>query len=185
MNAALLVIDLQEHFFEETPGLLETALLPNVDRMLRAARRLGLPVIHIITMYKADQSNWPQAWREHGDIWCLEGSRGALVRPEATPANGEIVLEKTRFSAFYETQLQETLARLRIDTLLIAGYSCDVCIRMTTLDAYNRGYRIFIVEDGTESMREPKEQALEYLRWLTRTEMTCIGDLGKFISRSQ
>src|ERR1700704_3806610 len=96
MNVALLVIDLQEHFFDETPRLLETDLLANVERLLQTARRLGIPVIHIITMYKADKSNWPMAWREHGDIWCVEGTHGADIRPEAKPRVGETVIEKVR-----------------------------------------------------------------------------------------
>lgn len=179
MNPALLVIDLQEHFFEETPRLLETELLPNVERLLLSARQIDIPIIHVVTIYKADQSNWPTVWREQGEIWCLEGTRGSRIRPEAKPAQGELVVEKSRFSAFHDTTLNDILSRQGIDTLIIAGYSCDVCLRFTTMDAYNRGYRTFIVEDATESMRETRQQSLEYLWWLTRTESVRIDDLAR------
>ena len=57
------------------------------------------------------------------------------VRPD------EPVIVKKYPSAFFETDFETCLAKDRIDTLIIAGCTTSACVRATTVDAMQRGYR--------------------------------------------
>ena len=67
--------------------------------------------------------------------------------------------------------LDDTLQRLGIDTLFFAGYSSDVCVRLTVLDAYNRGYDQYLLADCVHAAREDTETSIRYLQWLTQIEV--------------
>jgi nicotinamidase-related amidase len=77
------------------------------------------------------------------------------------------VVIKKRFSGFYGTALQDTLCERDVDTLFIAGYSSDVCVRMTTMDAYNRDYDLYLLSDCVHADREDTDESIRYLAWLT------------------
>ena len=166
-SSALLLIDLQQHFRAESPHCFDANFMRSIQDLREIANQLEIPVLHIFTRYNRNKSNWPRAWRDLNSIWCLEGSAGALPVPGAEPIGNEPVLFKTRYSGFYETELDAILRNLGVTTLLLAGYSTDVCVRFTTVDAYNLGYRLIIVKDCVRAMREDDATATEYLKWIT------------------
>ncbi len=167
MNPALLVIDMQTWFFDNNPLPFWKDLLSNIHTALMLARTTKIPVIHVITRYSQDKSDWPAAWQDLDPIWCLEGTEGVQILPQARPLAGEKVVIKTRFSGFYNSHLERVLQDLAVDTLFITGYASDVCVRLTTMDAYNRGYRLFLLADCVHAEREDTAKSIAYLRWLT------------------
>ena len=177
MKPALVVIDLQEWFRQDHPGPFWEPLLENTARALEAMRQRGVPVVHVVTRYRRDRSDWPAAWQHLEEIWCLEGTPGVEVMTPVRPIEGEPIVVKTRFSGFYETDLECTLSELDVDTLLLAGYSSDVCVRMTAMDAYNRGYRLYLLRDCVHGDREETESSIGYLRWLTRTRIVSLEEI--------
>ena len=68
---------------------------------------------------------------------------------EIAPAPGDIVVEKSRPSAFFGTDLPGHLVLLRADTLLVAGGTTSGCVRATVMDAFSLGYRVAIVHECT------------------------------------
>lgn len=177
MRPALLIIDMQRFFMAEAPEVFREKLLPNIERLLSLFRSSGVPVVHVITRYSTDRSDWPLPCREKGSVWCLSGTEGAEVLPEAAPLPGEPVVVKTRFSGFYRTKLEDVLNGLGADTLFMAGYSCDVCVRMTTLDAFNRDFRLRLVADCTHAAFEETSKSIEYLRRLTGLTVVPLDEL--------
>jgi nicotinamidase-related amidase len=167
MRPALVVIDMQRWFYDENPQPFRDKLLPNVAAALALARSAAIPVVHVITRYSQDRSDWPKVYRDRDKIWCLEGTDGVQILDEARPLPGEPVVVKTRFSGFYDSELDATLQGLGVDTLVFAGYSSDVCVRLTVMDAYNRGYDQYLLADCVHAGREDTEASIEYLRWLT------------------
>ena len=174
MRPALLIIDMQRYFLSDAddPAVFYHKLIPNIRRALDAARAAQVPIVHLITRYRRDKSDWPAIYQERDAIWCLEGSEGVEVFSELEPQAGEEVVIKTRFSGFYNSALDGVLQRLDVDTLFITGFACDVCVRYTTLDAYNRGYQLVLVSDCVHSSREDTTATIQHLKWLTKmTEM--------------
>lgn len=51
------------------------------------------------------------------------------------PINGDIVIEKQHSSSFFGTSLASTLLSLKVDNLVICGFSTSGCVRATTTDA--------------------------------------------------
>ena len=89
MNSALLLIDMQKYFQNANPRIFYRKIIPNTKVILDFSRRQGIEVIHIITKYKADKSNWPNAFRDRETIWCLEGTEESEIIDGFAPQEGE------------------------------------------------------------------------------------------------
>lgn len=168
-NCALLVIDMQNFFFMENKKLSETSIVENCIEIIKNAKEKLIPVVHINTVYRDDMVDWPNAWKQGDKSWCsnlVKEKDSSRVVDGIEIKESDFYLEKKRFSAFFNTNLDDILRSLEIKTIYIIGYSADVCIRYTAVDAYNRGYFISIIEDGVESFKESKEKSLDYLEWL-------------------
>ena len=181
MHPALIIIDLQEYFHKLDPSKFENKINPNIKKLLQFARESKLKIIHIITIYKKDKSNWPEAYKERDSMWCMENTEDSRIIQSALPEGNETVIIKKRFSSFYDTELDEVLQQNKIDTLFIAGYSGDVCVRMTTMDAFNRGYKLFWVSDCIESLFEEYNKSEEYIKNLTKLKAVTIDEMEALI----
>jgi maleamate amidohydrolase len=101
--------------------------------------------------------------RRHASLSTMGGWAGKNVRAaedlrrgddteivaEIATAPGDIVVEKSRPSAFFGTDLPGHLVLLRADTLLVAGGTTSGCVRATVMDAFSLGYRVAIVHECT------------------------------------
>jgi nicotinamidase-related amidase len=167
MKSAILIIDMQEYFHKMDQEKIDK-LVPNFKILLGNARQRSIPIIHIGTKYSLNKSNWPKAFINDSSIWCLEESSGTKFIEGIQPINGETIIYKSRFTAFYQTELLNILKTNDYDTLFITGYSADVCVRFTTMDAYNNGFNIYWLTDCIESAFEPLEKSIYYMQQLTR-----------------
>ncbi|MGH7893747.1 MAG: aldehyde dehydrogenase family protein, partial [Candidatus Binatia bacterium] len=148
-GTALLLLDLQ-HDYLDRPGLVPDAatLCPRAAAVLDGFRRLGLPVVHVHTLVRADGSDRMPHWKRRGLHQCVEGTRGAEPPAALAPAAGELVLRKRYFSAFGDPRLEPWLAGNGIGRLVLAGVYVHACVRSTALDAYERGYEVCVVDDA-------------------------------------
>jgi nicotinamidase-related amidase len=170
-RAAVIVIDMQRDFVEPG-GFGETlgndvarlqAIIPMVATLITGARMAGLPVIHTRECHRPDLSDLPPAKRDRGNPRLrigevgpmgrilIAGEPGADIVPELYPEAGDIVIDKPGKGAFYATDLQTQLARLRVSTLIFAGVTTEVCVQTTLREANDRGFLCLLAEDATES----------------------------------
>ncbi|MEL6265699.1 MAG: cysteine hydrolase [Pseudomonadota bacterium] len=168
---AMVVIDMQRDFLEpggfgETLGndvaLLQAAVGP-CARAIAAARAAGLAVIHTREGHRPDLADAPPAKIERGAPSMRIGDRGPmgriLVRGEPghaivdalAPAPGEVVIDKPGKGAFHQTDLDQVLKNARIDTLMVAGVTTEVCVHTTIREANDRGYRCVALADACAS----------------------------------
>jgi nicotinamidase-related amidase len=84
----------------------------------------------------------------------LRGSRGAEVIDELRRAASDIVLSKRRFSAFFKTDLDQTLRTLQAETVVLAGIATHVCVLGTALDALSNDFSAIILEDCCAAHRQ-------------------------------
>ncbi len=168
---ALVVIDMQRDFVE--PGGFGAALgndvaplqaiVPTVARLLAAARRAGLPVIHTRECHRPDLSDCPPAKRSRGapslrigdagpmGRILIAGEAGAEIVPELAPAPGETVIDKPGKGAFHATGFGAELKRIGARSLIFAGVTTEVCVQTTMREANDRGFECLLAEDATES----------------------------------
>jgi ureidoacrylate peracid hydrolase len=177
--AALIVVDMQNDFGSKG-GLFEHAgvdissiqhVVPATARAIAAARTVGMNVIYLKMGFRPDLSDLgsddaPNRVRHlHFGVGQLmktpDGQQGRfLVRDtwgtaivsELTPAPGDIEIWKTRFSGFYETDLDATLKKLGAKQLIFTGCTTSICVESTVRDAMFRDYQCVLLRD---CMAEP------------------------------
>ena len=167
---ALLIIDMQRDFLE--PGGFGESLgndvsqlrrsIPPLKRVLAAWRNRELPVIHTREGHLPDLTDLPgnkkapPGTRGIGDPGpmgriLVRGEPGHAIIDEVAPTAGEPVIDKPGKGAFWATGLHELLRERRIQQLVVAGVTTEVCVHTTVREANDRGYRCLVLEDCTAS----------------------------------
>ncbi len=115
------------------------SIVPDIERLLDEARSAGKPVIYA-------RDSHPEGDREFG-LWgehAVSGSEGSEIIPELEPKEGEVILEKEKYSAFYDTGLDSVLEDLGVDEVVLTGVLTHICIQHTAADAFFRGYDVIV-----------------------------------------
>jgi nicotinamidase-related amidase len=90
---------------------------------------------------------------------CLEGDPSADVVAELAPAPGELAVRKHWYDAFAGTPLDGALRARGVRSLVVAGTMTDICVLATVVGAFNREYRVTVVEDGVATLWPEIQQA--------------------------
>jgi nicotinamidase-related amidase len=142
---------------------------PKMTSFLTEMRTLGVPIVHLQLINREDD---PRAERYDGWLPATKDSEGARV-VEAFLDDGDILVEKNKDSGFFETDLDERLKELGVDTVVITGMQTQICVQTTAADAFFRGYNVIVPSDGVVSARpEDQARALEWLRSYCATILT-------------
>ncbi|XP_010454605.1 PREDICTED: nicotinamidase 2-like [Camelina sativa] len=156
-NAALLVIDMQNHFSSMAKTILNKALT-TID----LCRRASIPVFFTRHNHKSptDHGMLGEWWDE--DL-VLDGTSDSEIIPEL---HSQIVLtkpdeivEKSTYSAFHNTRLQEKLEKIGVKEVIVVGVMTNLCCETTARDAFVRGYRVFFSTDATATVNKELHEA--------------------------
>lgn len=170
LKEAVIVIDMLKDFVH---GALkcERALkiIPNLKKLLDEARKKGISVIYANDAHLPEVDLEFKKWGPHA----IKGTKGAEVIDELKPQKGDFIIEKRRYSAFYETGLDMLLRELNVDTVILTGLHTNICVKHTAADAFYRGYRIVIPEDCVTTFTEEDHQwGLKYEKEIYGAEIT-------------
>lgn len=152
MNFALILIDIQNDFWQPLQTLPHLATFPaSVERLLVAARARKLTIIHTQAWFRPDRSDWMLFYRPEGrgSVPCIADTAGAEFTGFAKPEEGEIIVRKQAFDGFAGTDLEQILRERDIDAVLIAGLETSVCVLFTATSAYLRRFVPVVVEDAS------------------------------------
>ena len=145
---ALLLIDVQNDFWDEAVQKSFPDYPDKVKQLLQFCRSQDLEVIHVRALFAPDQSDWMVPYRLKGSIPCISGTKGAEVLDWAREQDGEKVFYKQTFDSFCMPQLHEYLQKKHKRFLLTAGLVTSICVFLTTASAVQKGYLVSLVEDG-------------------------------------
>lgn len=147
-GCAVLVVDLQECFFTDpTLQSRRERIVTATQRIVRQARRAGVPVIDVRTEHLPDRSTWTLNMLEDEQGFAFSGTLEARTLHELDLSDA-VPLVKTRDSAFVGTDLAALLAGLDVGTVLLCGVTTRACIFLTAADAYAHDLHPVLVEDG-------------------------------------
>lgn len=74
-------------------------------------------------------------------------------------------MDKTRYSSFVGTNLEQILRERKINQLYLTGVCTDICVLHTAVDAYNKGYDLYIFKDSVASFNQTgHDWALEHFK---------------------
>ena len=193
LRTAVLVVDMQNDFGTDG-GMFARAGVPidgikavvePIERVLRAARTAGIPVIYLQMQFEPDLSDAGRPGAPNlvkhqflgiGEAMTSPDGRSGrvLVRdtwnteiiPQLAPETGDIVVPKHRFSGFFETRLDAVLSERLVECLIVTGCTTSVCIESTIRDAAFRDYRCLLLADcsaeplGSEHARTNHDASL-------------------------
>lgn len=173
-TSAVLVVDMQNDFGARGGMLdrlgidispIQRAIDPTA-RVLAAARQSGMPVVYLKMGFRPDLSdlgaeNSPNRvrhlWAGVGEsIQTLNGAQSRIlirdtwntdILPQLAPQTDDPVIYKHRYSGFYETELDATLQRMGVKTLIVTGCTTSVCVESTVRDAMFRDYHCLLLAD--------------------------------------
>jgi nicotinamidase-related amidase len=156
MHAAkylLLVIDLVNDYFRQQAPLAtqRSQLVASVNRLAAAFRQAEQPVLWVRQEFAPDLSDAFLRMRRENLRITIAGTDGCELLPELEYHPSEKVLVKKRYSAFFGTDLDETLAVIRSEVLVLAGINTHACVRTTAIDAYQRDYEVIVASDCVAS----------------------------------
>lgn len=180
-NCALLVIDIQQEDFvdmERTPNDPVWDCIRNAKRVLDVFRAKKLPVIQIKEVHRADLVDFGRELDGSEGIHCMENSPLTDYAQLTYPIEGEYLISKRRYSAFFGTDLEILLKGLKVDTLYMVGGLTDVCIHHTAVDAHQHDYHIKVVTDAVAgSSPEAHNYALKAIQYLQREALITAADV--------
>ena len=183
MKMAILVIDVLNDFVKPGgPLRVERAerIIPKLKALLEWAREKGVPVIYACDAHRKGVDAELALWGDHA----IEGTWGAQVVDELKPRDGDFVVKKRRYSAFFGTDLDLLLRELGVRKLILTGLVTNVCVQHTAADAFFRGYELVVVRDCCEALSaEDHERALDYMRSVYGAEIRTSEELMASSSR--
>ena len=167
---AILIIDMLNEYLDPKgkiycPDCRE--IIPNIKKLIEFVRKQGFPIIYVNTSHINDKDPETKKW----GVQALRGSWGAKVIPELKPRKNDIIVTKRTYDGFYNTELEITLQGLEVDTIVTTGIHTHVCVLMTSLGAFYRGYDVIAIKDCMTTGYKPNHESR--LRFYT----THIGDL--------
>lgn len=166
----LLVIDMLNDFFRSGPlAERRSDLVRSINALVALFRSREWPIIWIRQEFAPDLSDAFLAMRDEGTSITIADTDGCQILPELDYDVNDSVIIKKRYSPFFGTSLDDVLASLKPDSIVIAGINTHACIRMAAVDAYQRDYRVVIAADAVASYDEEHHQVtLRYLRNVVR-----------------
>jgi len=161
-RTAVLVLDMQVDFASPDGalgafvdlGAVKPALAA-AEALVAKARAAGVPVVFVglSTTPETDSAAWNERLRRRGGDPHVEAALCRAGQPGSefygpTPAPGELVVHKTRYSGFVGTDLDMQLTRMGVDTLVVAGLTTECCIDSTVRDAFDLDYHVFVAANA-------------------------------------
>jgi nicotinamidase-related amidase len=119
VKAALLVIDVQQKFFEFSPKTAQSLkdAIEYINAAIALFRRNGLPVISIQQMDE-----------EEG---LIPGQDGFDLPDELDVLPSDLHIQKTYGNAFNKTALEDELRERGVDTVILTGFCAEYCVLST------------------------------------------------------
>jgi ureidoacrylate peracid hydrolase len=199
-RTGFIVVDMQNAFVKEG-GMFDrwgmdvsanqTVIAP-IQRINSSARAKGCKVIYIAHRYSPDLREGGNAlsvnqirsvslkyYREVTDMkdkGIIRDTWGAAIVDELKPQDGDILVEKPRYSAFFGTNLDIILRTYDLKYLVFTGVATNTCVEHSIRDAYNLEYLPILVSDATMNTGPAFVREATFFNvklnygWLTSTE---------------
>jgi ureidoacrylate peracid hydrolase len=175
-KTALLVIDMQRAFLDpgepmEVPQARE--IIPKIQNLLTLFRERRLPVVFTEFLYseklpllvgelhpehKRARPGEARGFGVPGSS-CLEGEANVHTVPELAPRTDELVIRKHWYNAFNGTPLDGALRARGVTSLVVTGTLTDICVLASVVGAFDREYKLVVVEDAVATLWPEIQQA--------------------------
>lgn len=159
-TTALLLLDLQNEMVDPAGkvgggGLAAMAeqakVLENAARALAAARKAGIPVVHVRLAFQPGHvdcvSVAPRIAKLKENNACVLGTWGAEFAPAVAPMDGELIVNKQCVNAFYNTGLLNWLMANGIKRVVMGGVATNLAVEAAVRAADDAGLAPVVLSD--------------------------------------
>jgi nicotinamidase-related amidase len=131
----------------------DEGFIPRTAGVLNEARRIGLPIVHVKVGFRP---NVPEASPRNLFLSAVKASprhqrffqnESGAIHPALAPEGDDLVVTKSRVSAFAGTDLDLLLRAKNIDTLILFGIATSGVVVSTLLEAADMDYRLIVIKD--------------------------------------
>lgn len=141
-KCALIIIDAQREYLDGMVVLPEIEnALNNIEELLKAARDLDRPVVHIAHVGATGGQFDPEV--------------GGRIIDQVSPRDDEAVVTKSLPNAFAGTSLRDEISKLDDPHLLLCGFMTHMCLSSTARGALSLGLRTTVVSDASGTRALP------------------------------
>lgn len=153
MARAVIVVDVLNGFCREgnlaSPRL--ARVIPCVEGLLKRELAGGSRLIFLADTHEPDDPEF-EMFPPH----CVAGSGEEEVVDELKPyVDRGTLVPKSRYSGFYDTNLEQLLSQIAPEEVVVAGVCTDICVMHTVADLRNRGYRVTVPRNCVETYDAP------------------------------
>ncbi len=178
-KVTILIIDMLNEYLD-TDGKIYCSecreIIPNIKKLIDFVREKRFPIVYVNTSHINDKDPETEKWGVHA----LRGSWGAEVIPELKPLEDDIIVFKRTYDGFYNSELEITLRSLETKTVVTCGIHTHVCVLMTSVGAFYRGFKVIALEDCITTGYKPNHESR--LRFY-KTHIGELLKLNEFIER--
>lgn len=136
-KAALIVADMLNDFVDPRGSLYvgpqAREIIPFISEKIAEFRSWGAAVIFVCDAHAENDREF-----KYFPAHAIKGSWGAQIIPELPPAPGDFRVEKTRYSAFAHTDLDDILKREGITEVFVVGVMTSICVMETIKELFDR-----------------------------------------------
>ena len=147
-QCALLVIDMQNYF-----DSIAREIKKNLLKILDTCRTNKMRIVFTRHGHKDVSKDGGMLAKWWGDS-IMYGYDHWKLMPEFKPKREDLIIDKNRYNAFFNTDLDKRLQAEGIETLIITGVMTNCCCETTARDGFVRDFRIFFVSDATATVND-------------------------------
>ncbi len=169
-KTAMIVVDMQNGFLDDEGSMVKSGMdirelkktVEPVRSLVEACHSADIPIIFTRMVQRADfkdaglRLERRPALKEVDSL--VAGTWDAELDPRMDVRTADYILDKTRYSSFYNTNLEVILRGLAVDTLVICGVTTEICVESTIRDAFFRDYKVVVPEDAVAAMDLARHQ---------------------------
>jgi len=152
---------MQEYFFQKVERRRNLdKVVNNINMLIDHFDDCKLPVFHVISRYQADRSDWDLKMKATGEPELIIGTQETALLPEIRFSKTHTTVVKTRYSAFFKTNLAALLQDKRIDRTVVVGAYTHYCVNATIFDAYCYDFVPCMITDAVISHLEEESDLM-------------------------
>lgn len=175
-ETALIVVDMQNGYatkggYVDLAGFDLTgarSCIENIGQAITASRDAGVQVVFLQNGWDAGyseaggaaspnlaKSNAMKTMRARPELWGQLLAKGGWdydIIDELNPQEGDLLIPKPRYSAFFNTWLDSALRSRGIRNLVFCGIATNVCVESTLRDGFHLEYHCLMLDDATHHL---------------------------------
>jgi len=170
-KVAIVLIEPQNDFLSEggtmyahiKEQLAERHVIANLQDLLEKARGQVAKIFYC--PFHPFDPGFPELEADWGTGAWLRGTPGPEIIKELTPQPGDVVVEgKKTLDAFHSTGLDYYLRANEIEYVAFTGFHTDWCVESSARSAYDKGYRVIVINDCTATDTQEEQDFCE--KWI-------------------